>query len=38
MTLRERLATTEVAQVAPAAVAALSDAFNQAYQDLKVME
>ena len=35
MTLRERLATTEVAQVAPAAVAALSDAFNQAYQDLK---
>jgi pilus assembly protein CpaF len=35
MTLRERLATTEVAQVAPAAVTALSDAFNQAYQDLK---
>ncbi len=35
MTLRERLASTEVAQVAPAAVTALSDAFNQAYQDLK---
>ena len=35
MTLRERLATTEVAQVAPAAAAALSNAFNQAYQDLK---
>ena len=35
MTLRERLATTEVAQVAPAAVTALSNAFNQAYQDLK---
>ena len=35
MTLRERLATIEVAQVAPAAVTALSEAVNQAYQDLK---
>ena len=35
MTLRERLATTEVVQVAPAAVAVLSGALNQAYHDLK---
>src|SRR6476469_1044395 len=35
MTLRERLATTEAAQPAPMAVTALSDGFNQAYQDLK---
>jgi pilus assembly protein CpaF len=35
MTLRERLATTEVAQVAPVALTSAPDPFNQAYQDLK---